>query len=74
MHESMEEVRDANGHLVCYCDATSGEIESIFKQQSIYATLPVGGKIAFVRYGTMTLIHRKTPTLFSVYSYPQTQP
>lgn len=64
----MEEVRDLHGHLICYCDGQTGELESAYKRQLIFATIPVGGKIAFVREGIATFIHRKTPSQFYVYS------
>ena len=66
----MEEVRDYRGRLVCYCNAQIGELETSYKRQSIFMSLPVSAKIVFVREGVATYIARKSATQFHVYSHP----
>lgn len=64
----MEEVRDIQGRLVCYCNGSTGELKSVYKRQSVYAMIPVGGSIAFVREGIVTHISRRTAHQFYVFS------
>ena len=66
----MEEIRDIEGRLICYCNAQNGIIENSYKKQVISIQVPVGGEVVIQRENVSTLIKRRTKTQFYVFSQP----
>ena len=54
----MEEIRDADNHLICYVNSATGFIDHTFHKERMTAILPIGGEVVFTRGKCFTTIRR----------------
>jgi hypothetical protein len=65
----MEEIRDYKGRLACKGDATTGNIESIYKGHRTKTCLSVGDSFVVERDGIITEVTRISTDAFQVESH-----
>lgn len=66
--KDMEPILDINHHLVCYADYSRGLIEHKHQKEMVRISVPVGGEVLFITSECFTLVHRTSPTYFTVIS------
>lgn len=70
----MTPIIDINGHLVCYVDWQTGQMENVYNKQHMIAHLPIGSEIVIRRRGTRTLVRRLPDGKFYTYSMIDPEP
>jgi hypothetical protein len=67
--DSMEDIRDCSGHLMCRGDARTGFVSSLYKGHRTTAHLAVGETFTVERNDTKTEITRIDDSTFKVKSF-----
>lgn len=66
----LKQIKDCNGHTVCYIDEATGYIEASYKRQTTSTYLSVGRKFQIKRNGAKTIITRVSETKMIIERYP----
>lgn len=67
----MEVIRDCNGHIACKGNATTGDVESLYKGHKTRTRLSIGEVFTVEREGVITNVTRVSNTAFQVESHAQ---
>lgn len=65
----MEVIRDCKGHIACKGNATTGDVEALYKGHKTRTRLSVGEVFTVEREGVVTNVTRVSNTAFRVESH-----